>query len=127
MQPLEQLKFLAFKCGHDAEIEQTTILVNGKQTDRRRVVLTDNPAVDWNPLERNDQNHELLKTLISKCDCQLIYDDGYFFIYQFTDDLTDITNSMQTKRHLSHHEDLNHAVIDAAVQIWFPVCDEEEE
>ena len=112
---LEELVVLAKKCGRDAEIVHAKA-VRPNFTEDEKAVLTWNPQVEWDPLNRPNQNYELLQAVISKGDCRLFFDDGVdeWFIYQYKED---------SGPPIGHGEDLHEAVIEAAMTLW---CLEED-
>jgi len=69
-------------------------------------VIKDAPEVIWDPLEKDDQCFMVLASLIKEKDCELLYDDGYYFIYQFTD---------HEKELLTYQSSLNEAIVKAVV------------
>jgi len=103
---LDQLVVLADQCC------KATLILDDK------VVLFDNPGVQWDPLNRLDQNHKLLDAVIAEGDCKLFYDDGVgeFFIYRY------ITGP-ETEPAIAHRMNLNEAAFEAAMNLW---CPEEE-
>jgi len=98
-----QLVTFAKHCACDVEI------IDGK------VMLSNNPAVQWDPLNRLDQNHKLLDVIIADVDCKLFYDDGVgeYFIYRYIP-------GPETEPAIAHRINLNEAVIEAAMNVWFP-------
>lgn len=62
---------------------------------------------DWNPLENREQILTILEDLLKTYDCELLYDDGYFFIYEFTD---------SGKNLLTYSDSLERAVVKSAIE-----------
>ena len=112
---LEQLVTLAEKCGRDAEIvDAKACRPNFEEGDK--CVLTWNPQVEWDPLNRPKQTYELLQAVISKGDCKLFFDDGVdeYFIYKYPE------AGAEQGPPLGHGEELNEAVLEAAMELWCP-------
>lgn len=96
----EQLLEMAKHCGFPATSAE------GK------VFLTDMQNMEFEPLERLDQSHILLGTVIAEGDCRLCYDDGVreYFIYQYKSDGPPI----------AHQYTLQDTAFEAAMNLWFP-------
>jgi len=101
----DQLALFAARSGYDVEID-----IKG------RVLLADNIAVQWDPLNRLDQNHKLLGAVIAIGDCKLFYDDGVdeYFFYKYLP-------GTETAPPIAHRANLNEAVLEAAMELWFPL------
>lgn len=99
---VEQLEFFAEIC----ECKNIELYSN-------YVIVTDGGCERWDPLNNDKQNHRLLKKLIALKDCEIFYDMevNEYFVYQFIDDY---------KEPLSHRKELNEAVVEAAMEVWFP-------
>jgi len=99
---VSELVFLASMAGHSVY-----------ELDCR--VYKQHTVVQWDPLNKLDQNLTLLGAVISKGDCKLFYDDGVneFFIYQYI-------SGPETEPPIAHRTNLNEAVIEAAMNLWIP-------
>ncbi len=97
-----ELVFLANVCGQSVyEIDCRVYLKDGMRR--------------WDPLNDLTQNFKLLEAVISKGDCKLFYDGGVheYFIYRYI-------MGPETEPPIAHRKDLNEAVIEAAMNLWFP-------
>jgi hypothetical protein len=101
---LEQLEFFAglCKCNHIVRNE-------------KHVTIVDGGICRWDPVNNDKQTKWLLEVIIKGQDCKLFYDDGAheYFIYQYT-------GLREQAPPVAHRNDLNEAVMEAAMNLWFP-------
>ena len=120
---VEQLKVMAEHCGLTANITEQRRLVPNSNSGSVPIKLcvTDDFKI-WDPVENASQNYKLLQAVIVQGDCRLFYDHEVheWFIYQYPPIVESTNFQDEFSGPLAHHPELEMAVIEAAMNLWFP-------